>query len=72
MTPSYVASLRRVMDAILRGEERAHRNGTLDSPLGSGPMFYPFNVRRRDRDRERDKGRERQARKTKESPKTLH
>ena len=46
MTPSHVASLRRVMDVFLRGEETVHRNGTPASPLGSGSMLYPFNILR--------------------------
>lgn len=62
MTPSHVASLWRVMDVFLRGEETAHRNGTPNSPLRSGSMLYPCNnLRQTDREIKREK----QARKTK-------
>lgn len=45
------------MDVLLRGKERAHRNGTPpDSPLRSGSMLYPFNdLQQTEREIERQK-----------------
>ncbi len=63
MTPSHVASLRRVLDVFLRGEERVLRNGNPDSPLRSGSMFYPCNNLKMT---EKQIKRKKQARKTKE------